>query len=274
MRKHKFIKTVQVLTAFALIQFSMHASALSKTGHRVVGKIAENHLSPEAIRGIRALIGQQSLAQISTWADDIRSDPKWKHTEDWHYVNIDPGQSYEDAVRTGDDIVTAMKNCESILRNRKATRDEKIVALKFLVHLVGDVHQPLHTGYASDQGGNAMKVRWFGRLTNLHRVWDYDLVNQEKLSFSEFAMFLDQVSAEQVETWQKSSYLDWVRESRALLPSLYDFGVQTKKDKDGVPDIRFNYADRMLPVIKACMQKAGVRLAGLLNDIFKDPERP
>jgi len=118
----------------------------------------------------------------------MRSDPAWHHASPWHYVNIGDDETYETAQKNPEgDVVEAIQRLTGVLRDSQATPQDKVVAVKFLVHFVGDIHQPLHVGRHDDQGGNTIQVQWFGAPSNLHKVWDEQLIEAQKLSFSEFA---------------------------------------------------------------------------------------
>src|SRR5262245_31080294 len=174
-----------------LLLTSAIAAPWGAIGHRIVGRIAEQHLSAEARHQLQALLGPESLAQVSTWPDEIRADPTWNHASPWHYVDIADDETYETAPKhPGGDVVEAIQRLTRVLRDPQATLQDKVVALKFLVHCVGDIHQPLHVGRRDDHGGNTLQVRWFGESSTLHKVWDEQLIEAEKLSFSEFAAFL------------------------------------------------------------------------------------
>lgn len=235
-----------------------------KTGHRITGQIAENHLTPKAFQAVRDLLGAESLAEASTWADEIRSDPAWAKSEPWHYVNIPDSVSYEDAPKNpGGDVIAALRNMEATLRNPEASKQERIEALRFFLHFAGDLHQPLHAGHAEDLGGNRVQVRWFRNVepTNLHSVWDSSLIDQEQLSFTEFADFLDRASPEEIHTWQSGSYTGWMEESQKALPQVYDFA----RDKP----LSFGYVYKNMPLVKRRLLHAGIRIAGVLNDIYR-----
>jgi len=243
-----------------LLLTSSSASPWGAIGHRIVGRIAEQHLSAEARQQLQALLGPESLAQVSTWLDEIRADPAWNHAAPWHYVNIGDDETYETAPKNpGGDVVEALQRFTTVLRDPQASQQDKVVALKFLVHFVGDIHQPLHVGRRDDQGGNLIQVRWFGEPSNLHKVWDEQLIEAEKLSFSEFAAFLAPPTAAEVVTWQQSTVLAWVREAMHLRPQVYDIG-------DG--QLGYPYRFKQMPTVKERLLRAGVRLAGLLNTMF------
>ncbi|HEU0122924.1 MAG TPA: S1/P1 nuclease [Bryobacteraceae bacterium] len=237
--------------------------AWGKTGHRVVGQIAENHLSPKAAQAVRNLLGPDSLAEVANWADEIRSDPAWKSADPWHYVNIPDGQQYETMDKNpAGDIYTALKRFEATLRSADAPKEQRIQALKFLVHMIGDLHQPLHAGKREDLGGNRVSVHWFRSVeaTNLHSVWDDLLIEQEKLSFTEWTRFLDHPTDAEIKEWQSTGYSEWMSESQKLRERCYDF-------KPELP-LSYDYVYKSMPIVKQRLLQAGVRLAGTLNAIF------
>ena len=253
--------TKAILAVFLL---PVLAFSWGKTGHRVVGQIAENNLSPKAAAAVRDLLGPDSLAEIANWADEIRSDPSWKRADPWHYVNIPDGETYEAMSKNpAGDIIVAMKRFEATLRNPAAPKEERIQALKFLVHMIGDIHQPLHAGKRDDLGGNRVSVHWFRSVeaTNLHTVWDDLIIEQEKLSFTEWTRFLDHPTAAELKEWQGSNYTAWMEESYKLRDRCYDF-------KPELP-LSYDYVYKSLPIVKQRLLQAGVRLAGTLNGIFR-----
>lgn len=249
--------------ALLFLAMSSPVHAWGPNGHRVVGRIAMNHLSEEAGRAIECLIGPQGLDQASTWADEIRSDPSWRKADPWHYISIDDHETLETTARDPNgDVLEAMQRFEAVLRDPQASGPAKQEALKFLVHFVGDVHQPLHVGRREDRGGNSIEVLWFDATTNLHSVWDSKLIENEQLSFSELAEFIDHPTQEEIRTWQSSTFVDWVKESKAFRERVYTLGDRK---------LSYQYAFANMPLVKQRLVQAGVRLAGLLNSIFAQP---
>lgn len=257
------MKRNQLGFALLLLAVSSPVYAWGPNGHRVVGRIAMNHLSEEAGRAVECLIGPQGLDQVSTWPDEIRSDPGWRKAGPWHFISIDDHETLETTARDpAGDVLEAMQRFEAVLRDPQASRQAKQEALKFLVHFVGDVHQPLHVGRRADRGGNGTEVTWFNEKANLHAVWDSRLIESEELSFSELAAFIDHPTQEEIRTWQSSTYADWVKESKAEREKVYKIG-------DG--KLGFQYAFENMPLVKRRLLQAGVRLAGLLNSVFAQP---
>jgi len=245
--------------------------AWGSNGHRVVGRIAMNHLTDEAARAVVCLLGPEGLDQVSTWPDEIRSDPSWKKADPWHFLSIDDAETLETTARDpAGDVLEAIQRFTAVLRDPQASREAKQEALKFLVHLVGDIHQPLHVGRRADHGGNSIKVLWFKEESNLHTVWDSGMIDNERLSFSELAAFIDHPTLQELQTWQNSAPADWANESKALRERVYQIG-------DG--KLSYEYVYRNIPLVKRRLLQGGVRLAGLLNSIFSQsepsiPDRP
>jgi S1/P1 Nuclease len=249
------------LTAVAAPQ----AAAWGPTGHRAVGRVAERHLTPEAARAVRELLGVETLAYVTTWADEIRSEPRGAKAEAWHWVTIPDGQAYEASPKNPEgDVLEAIARFERILAGRAAPGPERTEALKWLSHLVGDVHQPLHVGRGDDRGGNEVLVLWFGEPTNLHAVWDSKIIDSSQLSFSELADLVDHPTPDEVREWQSTSPGAWARESQALRAACYAIGDRR---------LSYGYAHDHWPTIQRRLLQAGIRLAGELNRLLGPPPR-
>ncbi|MCB9170867.1 MAG: S1/P1 nuclease [Flavobacteriales bacterium] len=236
--------------------------AWGPTGHRVVGAIAEQHLTPKARRAIQQLLGDTSLAMASTWMDEVRSDHRYDDTHDWHWVTIPDGGTYASSAKNPNgDLIEAIGRMEDILRSDTASVPQRREALKFLVHLIGDLHQPLHVGRGDDKGGNTVQVQWMGHGSNLHRVWDSEMIDQEVLSYTELAAALDHVGKQRCRAIQMGRPADWAMEDIALRDRIYDLGTDNS--------IGYGYLYRNWPVVQERLLKAGVRLAGILNAVFR-----
>jgi hypothetical protein len=185
------------------------------------------------------------------------------YTTPWHYVSIPTGKTYFDQKRTKDgDIIEALFRFEDTMRDLKETKENKLAALKFLIHMTGDLHQPLHVGLAEDRGGNMIRVKWFKSETNLHAIWDEELVDFEKLSFTEYANYLNHYSKDEKKDWEKGTFFDWAKESQDLRPTVYDIGEMTP------PNLSYEYNYKVKPVIEKRLKQAGLRLAYVLNRIY------
>ena len=250
-------RCVLVLFAFFLI---MDSFAWGVTGHRATGLIAERYLNAKAKKRIKQLLGQESLAMVSTWMDEIRSDSTFNYTADWHWTTIPDGGKYEDVESNPDGkVIMMIEKFSNELKSGKLTAQQQSEYLKMLVHMVGDLHQPLHVGKPGDRGGNNVKVKWAGDDSNLHRVWDSDMIDDTKLSFTELALSLRKPNTETVKKWQRTSVREWAKESMAFRPQVYNVG-------NG--NLGYRYAYVNIPIVRERILQAGIRIAGLLNQIY------
>lgn len=273
---------IKILTALAATTALLPSPALAwgKTGHRVVAAIAETELSGLARANIEQILGYgEGLEEAATWPDDMRSDPSplWqKQASPWHYVTLN-GTTYDHAPPEGD-AIEALARFGKTLQDPNASRADKQMALRFIVHLVGDLHQPLHAGKCCDRGANDVKVTWFGKPTNLHAVWDSSIVDEEQLSFSELATKLERhISPADVIAWSDVNPLDWVSESAGYRDKLYPTAADMPKQAKGkkrrkhevvLPDLSYSYVYRFTPLMEQRLSQGGVRLAAYLNALF------
>ena len=250
--------TVKILiTVIASLQIIF---GWGKTGHRIVGEVAETYLTKNAKTQIKKLIGHHDLSRMSNWADEIKSDPEWKKANEWHWCTIPDGENYEKDKHSGK-AVEKVNEFISILKNKNIKKEEKQIALKFLVHLIGDLHQPLHVGNGSDRGGNSIKLKWFNESTNLHSIWDTKLIDFQKLSYTEYANYLLlKEDRGKIRKWQGDGILIYINESKDLRKQCYNFSGDNLKWE-------YFYANKQL--LEKRLLQGGVRLSGELNRIFK-----
>lgn len=256
-------KILLLLPAFIMLTASTEKAIFwGKNGHRATGKIAEEHLTRKAKKCIDKLLNGQSLAFVSTFADEIKSDRAYSEFYPWHYVNMDLDQTYEEAEKNPKgDLVTGIAKCISVLKDDNSSDKDKKFYLKLLVHFIGDLHQPLHIGRKEDKGGNSIQVQWFGRGTNLHRVWDENMIDDWEMSYIELANNADDLSKKQIEAIEKGTVIDWVNEVHKITADVY------KSAKKG-ENLRYRYSYDHFGTVRSQLQKGGIRLAKVLNDIF------
>ncbi|TKD55688.1 S1/P1 nuclease [Flavobacterium sp. ASW18X] len=251
-----------------LLAFTMtttNANTLwGKKGHRVTGHVAEHYLSKKAKKQIDKLLAGHSLAFVSTYADEIKSDRSYSKYGPWHYVNYPLDVHYHDAEKSDlGDVYTAIEKCKRVLLDNNATEADKVFHLKFLVHLVGDMHQPMHAGRAADKGGNDIQVRWFNEGSNLHKVWDTNLIESYGMSFHELGDELIRTTSKaQKKAIESGAVLDWMEESHSLAAEIY--GSVNSGEK-----LKYSYSYQYNPVMFDRLKKGGIRLAKILNDLFK-----
>lgn len=250
-----------IVLVCSILLVSPKAFAWGKIGHRVVAEIADRNLDSTAKKGIKELLDGDDLARVANYADEIRSDRKYDYTGPWHYASIPTGKTYFDQKRNKDgDIIDALFRMDEILKDPKKSKEDKAFALKFMVHLVGDLHQPLHVGLAEDRGGNNVRVRWFKTESNLHTIWDENVIDFQQLSYSEYTAVLNRYTKDQIKEFSKGHFLDWAKESQDLRSIVYDTG--------GSENLSYEYQYKTKPVIEDRLRKAGIRLATVLNNIF------
>jgi hypothetical protein len=261
----------------------------------VVAEIAQRHLTPAARVKVNQLLGGRTLADVANWPDELRSDPRFDKYKPLHYATVPNGvASYRDAQKDPcGDVVVAIDAFSAFLRTGKRTdlytvkaltdksdgtgkgacnpqETEPITpdtALRFLVHLMGDLHQPLHVG-GTDLGGNRVEVEWMDRWkTNLHSTWDDEMVDYERFDYTQYARFLDRASKADAARWLKGDTISWADEAVAMRPQLYIF-----PDDSGTPSVHkisYKYTGAQRDRMRQQLLKGGLRLASVLNRIFK-----
>lgn len=237
-------------------------------GHRTIAIIAEKHLNTHTANVVFANLKSENMIDVSTWADEIKNQPQYKNTSSWHFLNLPLGLNHDqfaDAVGKlpGDNVYTAILKAEDNLKDQALSIEQKRDALKFLIHLVGDAHQPMHVSKKEDRGGNTIQVRFDDKGTNLHGLWDGKLIDHEGLSDTEMAKQYDNASPAQIQQWQIDSHMQWLWESYQLSSQLYT-DVDKSKNIDEV------YYRHYIPVVHQRIEQAGIRLAGVLNKVLKD----
>ena len=263
----KNMKLKKIILPVALIAFCFTIISWGVVGHRAIGQIAENHLTKKAALAVKDILGSESLAMVSTYPDEVRSYQKYAYTAPWHYVNVAHGLT-EDQFKAElknmekDNIYKAILNCTSDLKDATKTKEEKVFALKFLVHLVGDLHQPMHTGRSEDSGGNKIKIKLMRRENNLHGLWDSGLIDYAGMTYKELAATCDVISKQEQKAWQKDDVATWAFESYQMSQELY---AEAEKN----PEFDYDYYPKHADFIKKRLAQAGIRLAGILNEIYQ-----
>ncbi|MFI5317524.1 MAG: S1/P1 nuclease [Myxococcota bacterium] len=260
------------LCVFAAALLPLPAIAWGNVGHELVAEIAARHLEAGARREVRALLGE-SMAAAATWADAVRNQRP--DTRPWHYVNIPLDAATYDAARDcpeGACAIAAIERELAILRDRRRAKAARAEALRFVIHLVGDLHQPLHCAERNhDGGGNGVTVRWFGSDATLHHVWDADIIDQPRLSRAQIAARLSREiraggSALAADAGE-GGLAAWAEQAHALAASnAYRIPASRRLAKA--------YFERNAPVVDRQLIRAGLRLANVLNAaLTHSPER-
>lgn len=244
------------------VSIQVNAFDWGKTGHRTTGEIAQKYLTKKAKRALAELLDGESLAFVSTYADEIKSDKAYRSYGPWHYVNVPFDKTYNTHPKSErGDLIQGIDRCVAIIKNPTTSRSEKAFHIKMLVHLVGDLHQPLHTGLQEDKGGNDFQVQWFKSGTNLHTVWDTKMIEHYNMSYSELATTMPELSKQEIKTIQQGTPTIWMEESRELVKKIYS--TTSKGDALG-----YGYMYQYFNTLRDCLQRAGIRIAGILNDLL------
>ncbi len=255
------MKRISILVAalFAAAQ----AFAWGQKGHDVTAAIAENHLTPRAAQAIDRVLGGHSPVYYSNWLDNASHTPEYAYTKTWHYINVDEGLTLETMPQNENgDILQAVCELTADLKRGGMTKEEEAVKLKMLIHLVGDMHCPMHTGHLSDLGGNRTVVLFFDKATNLHSVWDTDLVEAaHRWSYSEWQNQIDRMTRDEAEAEASGTPEEWIRQTLDICTGIYETTPAGTK-------ISYDEIASATPVIERQFLRGGLRLARLLNEIY------
>ena len=252
--------------AVFFIGYSVPTMAWGVLGHRIVGEIATTYLTSKAKKGIQQILGNETIAMASNWPDFIKSDTNYRYLNAWHYVDLEKNLSFAMASDSLRNIAepNAFSKIDFIvkqLKNKSLPKNDQLMYLRLLIHIVGDVHQPLHVGRKGDRGGNDIKVTWFGEASNMHKIWDEGLIDYQQLSYTEYVNVINFTTPEQRTEWQNDPFEKWFYESYEISERIHD--DVKPNDKLG-----YNYNFKFVETLNGQLLKGGVRLAGLLNQIF------
>jgi len=242
---------------FILFLFSSQLIfAWGRAGHQIVGHVADNYTSEKTKAAIHKILGDESLSEAAIWMDDMMSDDRYKYMDHWHYVKKD-----EHLENNG---LIMVEKFAKMLKDENTSDKDRVLALRAITHIVGDLHTPLHCGYIKDAGGNTVKLKWVhpSSKTNLHKVWDTDMIKMKMKTEADYSNDLvSEIKDHDVSEW--SAVTDpkiWVDESQSYLDEVYKFeGKHIDKE----------YYNAHIATVDLRLSQSGVRLANLLNSIFE-----
>jgi nuclease S1 len=266
-RRFKRLAVVLLASAVFLVATRPPAWAWGRMAHRVSARLAESRLTPAARAAVRELLGPGvSLADISTWADEVRRDIP--ESGPWHYVNVpitEPKYSAKFCPGEAGCVCCKIADFQAVLGNPRGSKEDRARALKFLVHFVQDMHQPVHVGDRSDRGGNDCQVQFFDQGSNLHRVWDSGILEhastEESVLLAELKTLIAKPDAAD---WPNGTVDDWANESFQAARSAYTIPGTGAALKKGAK-LGQDYQDANLPVARKRVAQSAVRLAAVLN---------
>ena len=257
----------QIRPIFSLLLLAilpLNAYSWGMIGHYTAGYVTDQYLTPKAKAKVTTLLSAATVAQIATWGDFVRSDPDFKGSDNWHYTNLEEGlskaQFAEEVLRRdqGQNVYRTGWLIEALRENPDDT-----VALKLLVHLVQDLHCPMHLARASDRGGNAIQITWFGQATNLHALWDDKLIDAQKMSYTEYGDFLCRTVAPGIPliSYEKGMEIDWAWDSYRVTARIYIDYPSTNRPYEYMFQYKKFWEERLA--------SAGVHLASILNSLYE-----
>lgn len=258
------MKIKKLISIICFLVFNLSLFAYDSVGHRIVADIAYNNLTGSARTQVDNVLGKRGIVSAAAWADEIRSDNKYAYSYPWHYQDLDDNMTSVDLKKLldnptaeGEHLFFAIDSMEVRLKKDKSDAE----ALKFLVHFIGDLHQPLHLGRKDDKGGNKIEMNWFGRKTNLHAVWDGALIDNEKMSYSEFSQYLQDKFESRKAEFKKHNLLQSIEASYAVRNSIYAYDTTDASNYHYV----YFFADKR----DEMLYRGGIQLANILNAIYK-----
>lgn len=270
-RQIRIIKICNMRTAiksftflFALLAFCTNAAAWGQKGHDVTCCVAERHLSKKAQKQVAAVLDGKSIVYWANWMDNASHTKEYAYTSTWHYKNINADETFENAqINEKGDVVTAINAQIAALKSHQLNKEAEALALKMLVHLMGDLHCPMHMAHRSDRGGNKIQVNFFGNGSNLHSIWDSGVINRAHAwTYSEWADQIDTVTKAEAAEIVKGSVEDWGKETFATTAGIYEATPKGSK-------LSYDYVSDWTPTIEHQLLLGGYRLAKVLNEIYK-----
>ena len=239
-------------------------SAYDAVGHRIIADIAYQNLTAKARTQVNKVLGKHGIIYEASWADEVRSDNKYAYSYQWHYQNLDDNMTSADLKKLlvnpkaeGEHLFFALDTLTT--RLKKHGNDAE--ALKFLVHFVGDLHQPMHLGRVEDKGGNKVDFNWFGRKTNLHSVWDGSLMENQKMSYSEYSAYLQDKFEPRKAEFKQGGALQSIEAAYAVRNLIYSYDMTDTNNYHYV----YFFADK----VDEMLYRGGIQLANVLNGIYK-----
>ncbi len=246
-----------------LFSISFQSFAFDAIGHRIISDIAYQNLKCSTRKKVDKLLVKNGITYASVWADDVRSDSDYAYSYDWHFQNLKDGMTkaelqylLENPTSEGEHLFFALDSLSKRLKNNK----KDVEALKFIVHFAADLFQPMHLGRLSDRGGNDVMIKWFGRDIRLHQLWDTQMLEGQKFSYSEYSQYLQDKFSKQKKELKNQSKLDAIWETYLLRNKIYAYNYSNLSG--------YHYMYEFNEDMDRQLFRAGIQLAKLLNEVF------
>ncbi|MCE7055329.1 S1/P1 nuclease [Algoriphagus sp. AGSA1] len=235
--------------------------AWGQLGHYLIGYMADKQLKKSVRKKVEKVLYPMSIARSGTWMDDIKSDHAYDYAYSWHYMTSKSGEYDESIQEKGGNIYVEINRIKSELKAGNLESQKETEMLKMLIHLVEDIHQPLHVGTGEDKGGNDVKVQYFGKSTNLHAVWDSGMLDGKSMSYTEIGdELLRRIDKKTISKYRSGTMQDWLAEAVAARPAIYMLPENKK--------ISYAYGYENSKLLEERLIAASVRLAQILEEIY------
>ncbi|GAA0877400.1 S1/P1 nuclease [Algoriphagus jejuensis] len=257
------MKKIVSLALCLVLSLSLSQSVLAwgQLGHYVVGYLAQKQLKKSTLKKVNTVLGPMSLGRSGTWMDEIKSDRAYDYLNSWHYLTSEHGEFNAEIQEKGGNAFEAIQQLKAELKAGNLSPEDESQKLKMLIHLVEDIHQPLHVGTGKDRGGNDEKVEYFGRSSNLHSVWDSGMIDGWSMSYTEIGDELyRRLNPGMIEAYRAATMEDWLKEAVELRPLVYNLPENKK--------LSYNYGYDTRDAVEERLLAASVRLAQILEEIY------
>lgn len=252
------MKKTLILLIASLAFFPSHLFAWGKKGHSIVAEIAFTLSDNTTQKAIQKYLDGMSIAEAGCWMDEAKGNHKYDYMRTWHYVNIEKGSQY--IPNKDENIVNALNKAIDQLEHKDKLSSEEIkLNLLIVFHLVGDLHQPLHVGYGVDKGGNEVQVKYLTHQSNLHKVWDSEIIDGENITVNDCLLLYNKFDKTDIAQLKVINVENWIHEPRSLLGGVYNIRNDTIDEA---------YVSKNKKVVEEQLLIAGIRLSAVLQKVF------
>lgn len=254
------MKKLLTTTIFVFL-IATQSFAWGQLGHYLIGYMAEKQMKRSVRKKVEKVLYPMSIGRSGTWMDEIKSDHAFDYANSWHYMTSIAGEYDESIQEKGGNVYAEINRIKNELKQGNLAPEKEAEMLKMLIHLVEDIHQPLHVGTGEDRGGNDVKVEYFGRDTNLHSVWDSGIIDGKSMSYTEIGDELSRrLNKDLKKGYRAGTMQDWLAEAVAARPAVYNLPENKK--------ISYEYGYVNMPLLEERLIAASVRLAQILEEIY------
>ena len=249
------VKVIIFISAFIR---PVESFAWGANGHAIIAEIAFRYMDEATRKNVLKYLKGMTFDDAANWMDYVRSDHSYDYMKPYHYQDFEKGEAAN--LVSGNNIMGVLDSTlEDLNRMSKLSYEEIRIRILYLFHLIGDLHQPLHVGYPEDKGGNLFQVSFFGTGSNLHKVWDAEIIDYKTISLDD-CLRVNTYSSQELDGIQKINIVAWANESRSYLDLVYALNNHKMNEQ---------YINSAVPIIEKQLLNAGIRLAAILEKYFR-----